>query len=134
MLAMSLHYEQISLLAPLLTKSKIQLKDFLHFDQELIFLLLQAKIQIPISFILSDRYKGKFFKNMNDHWRKENEPRTIFLEKDLFEELSEQDLLEDNKIPENEFSIREKTQLETVIENDDIESFRILMNDNTCPL
>ena len=52
-LALSLNYDKISILAPLLSKPEIKTGDILHFDQTLIFLLLQANIRFPIDFFIS---------------------------------------------------------------------------------
>ena len=50
-LAFSLDYEKIPIFKSLLSKSNLEEKDFIHFDQELLFHLLQSNISFPLSII-----------------------------------------------------------------------------------
>ena len=137
-LAFSLNYEKFPVLAPLLSKPKIQPKDFLHFDQKLILLLLQANISFPIQFfksslgtvlkaelLLTNQSSSKK-KSSKQKSSKKKSPETKYIEKDLYEELSKKGLLSEFE----DVSIREKTNLEEAIENDNLELFRSLILDD----
>ena len=127
-LAMSLNYKKISDLAPLLSKSEIPSIDILHFDQTLIFLLLQAKIQFPIEFFLSQfRFRGDFTYDYLDNYTVKT---ILYLEKGLFEELSKENQLDQLKGKLLQFEIREESKLEEAIETDNLDSFRILISDD----
>ena len=84
--------------------------------------LLKAKISFPISCFISSASK---YQNSSSTQKK-----TIFLEKDLFEELSKQGQLDNLLLnSRKEFAFREKTKLEEIIEKDDIDSFRIFASE-----
>ena len=47
-LAFSLSYNKIPLFQPILSKSSFKVKDFIHFDQEFLFHLIQSNISFPL--------------------------------------------------------------------------------------
>ena len=47
-LAFSFDYNKIPLFQPLLSKSILKIKDFIHFDQEFLFHLIQSNISFPL--------------------------------------------------------------------------------------
>ena len=119
-LGFSLDYAKIPIFKSLLSKSNLEGKDFIHFDQELLFHLLQSNISFPLSIIKNNIKEEK-----------------LIIEKYLYEELQKQNQLEQNEIRtkinqdcEITIIIREKTKIEEIIENDDIESMKILSNSN----
>ena len=112
-LAFSLDYAKIPIFKTLLSKSNLEEKDFIHFDQELLFHLLQSNISFPLSVITK--------KNITE--------KKLIIEKYLYEELQKQNQLEGIN-QDREITIREKTKIEEIIENDDIESLKILSNSN----
>ena len=121
-LAFSLDYDKIPSFKSLLSKSNLEEKDFIHFDQELLFHLLQSHISFPLSVItknIRNIISGK-----------------LQIEQNLYEELQKQNYLEEieKKYKEEdedcEITIREKTKIEEIIENDDIESLKLLSNSN----
>ena len=79
-LAFSLYYAKIPIFKSLLSKSNLEEKDFIHFDQELLFHLLQSNISFPLSVItknVRNTISGK-----------------LQIEQDLYEELQKQNYLE----------------------------------------
>ena len=134
-LAISLNYEKIPTLLPFLSETKIEKRFFIHYDQTFLFHLLAHNISFPLSLIFKrENFKLNHFQTL--------------LEKSLYEELVKQnklDLLKEEikheirlskKIHDSNFDeeklieIREKEKIEEIIEADDIESFRIISNEN----
>ena len=113
-LAFSLDYQKIPLFLPFLSEPRIEENSFIHFDQELLFNLLQNNISFPISIISK-------YSNVDDNSK-------IILEKNLYEELKKQNKL--NEIKGKSIEIREKTKIEEIIEKDDIDKFRLISNEN----
>ena len=127
-LAFSLDYAKIPIFKSLLSKSNLEEKDFIHFDQELLFHLLQSNISFPLLVITNNvrnTISGK-----------------LHIEQYLYEELQKQNYIEeierkykeykgeDNEEESSQIKIRKKTKIEEIIENDDIESLKILSNSN----
>ena len=48
-LSFFLNYEKMPILIPLLSKTQLEEKDFIHFDQELIFHLMENNVSFPDS-------------------------------------------------------------------------------------
>ena len=122
-LAFSLNYNKIRILAPYLSKSTLESSDFIHFDQELLYHLLTLDISFPILPSLM-----KHVKKTKSYFSQK-----LTIEKNLYEELQKR-----NKIEEIEHyckekgiktKIREKTKIEEIIEKDDIEAFKALSTD-----
>ena len=115
-LAFSLNYNKIPILTPLLSKTTMNANDFVHFDQILLFHLLQVNISFPISVMIPKR------------------GRKLKIEKFLYEELLKQNKFDELQRKCDQYhmkiKIREKTKIEEIIENDDIESFKLLSNTN----
>jgi len=123
-LAFSLNYEKIPLLLPLLSEPKIEERLFIHNDQTLLIHLLKNNISFPLSIV-----------------------KARLLEKPLYEELLKlnqltllkEEIRKENKLlkrrygveeEETSIEIREKEKIEEIIDKDDIESFRLISNDN----
>ena len=68
-LAFSINYEKIPILVPFLSKPEIEKKDFVHFDQELLFHLLTQKISFPLSILSGFKVMEKC---LCDELKKEN--------------------------------------------------------------
>ena len=151
-LAFSLDYNNIPMFKSLLSKSNLEEKDFIHFDQELLFHLLQSNILFPLSVIT------KNFRNSGN--------KKLIIEQYLYEELQKQNYLkelakkfeeedeksddensddensyvensddedsddEDSDDEDSHIKIRKKTKIEEIIDKDDIESFKIISNSN----
>ena len=110
-----------------MSSPEIRPDNILHYDQKFILHLLQSHISFPISSFISSLFKGQPLPKLS--FFSKPKPITLFLEKDLFEELSKQGELDKIKSEDKEFSIREKTKLEEVIEKDDIDTFRVLTSE-----
>ena len=90
----------------MLSEPKIEEKEFIHEDQELLFHLLKNNISFPISMIT----------------------KLGIVEKFLYNELQKQkklDIFKGKKV-----EIREQIKIEEIIEEDNIERFRLISNDN----
>ena len=139
-LAFSLDYSKFPLLSPFLSKSTIENRDLIHFDHQLIFLLLQGH------FSISENPKirlEKIIRNCKELIC------SITLESNLFDFLMIEGKI-DRNIPKDSYCYfdrdknkyflhidsqthyqvqrREKTLIEETIEKDDLEQFRALSN------
>ena len=121
-LSFSLDYHKIPIFKSLLSKSNLEEKDFFHFDQELLFHLIQSNISFPILSIRNN------IMNLKDRIKK------LKIEQYLSEELQKKNQLKEiesycsqNRI---KIKIREKIKIEEIIEQDDIESLKIFSNSN----
>ena len=115
-LAFSLDYAKIPIFKSLLSKLNLEEKDFIHFDQELLFHLLQSNISFPLSVItknVRNTISGK-----------------LQIEQYLYEEIEKKFEEEDNEEESSQIKIRKKMIIEEIIEKDDIESIKILSNSN----
>ena len=74
-LAFSLDYDKIPSFKSLLSKSNLEEKDFIYFDQELLFHLLKSNISFPLSVISQNARNTLFGK------------RKLKIEQYLYEEL-----------------------------------------------
>ena len=124
-LSFSLNYQRISILANFLSEPKID--NLIHFDHEFLLQLLKNNI------VFKNRYP--FYTNVIDDTFNGIDYVEIletYIEKDLYEELKKKNELDDNLIKginRDSLKIKEKTKIEEIIEEDDIDNFRLLSND-----
>ena len=128
-LAISLQYEKIPFLLQFFSEPKIEKKAFFHNDKTFLFHLITNKISFPLSIIYFPHASEEFQSN------------TLILEQSLYEEIKKQnklDLLKEKikkniifkKDQEISIQIREKEKIEEIIDNDDIDLFRLISNEN----
>ena len=82
-LAFSLDYNKIPCFKSLLSKSNLEEKDFIHYDQELLFHLLKSNILFPLS-VIPKNARNKLFGK-----------KKLKIEQYLYEELQKQNYLEE---------------------------------------
>ena len=133
-LAFSLNYQRVPILAKFLSEPTMDYKDFIHHDHELLFHLLKNNINFKpdpymdmlLTSVIDDTFDGYDYVELLE----------TYIEKYLYEELKKQNKpdLHFEKITRGinrkSLNIREKTQIEEIIEKDDINSFRLLSNDS----
>ena len=102
-IAFSLNYERISVLIPFLSKKSISKNQLIHYDQDLLTILLKNGFDFPVDDILKNKK---------------------VLEEELVMELEKKRI----KFAKTKIVIRKKSRIETVIEEDDVESLKLLSN------
>ena len=93
-LSFSLDYAKIPIFKSFLSKLNLEEKDFIHFDQELLFHLLQSNISFPLSIIENNNVNISQLYGINIYQEKE---KKLIIEKYLYEELQKQNQLEEFK-------------------------------------
>ena len=132
-LAFSLNYEKIPILLPFLFEPKIEEKEFIHDDQELLFHLLKNNISFPLSIIANIAQFNKLERFLYDELKKHNKLDTL---RKLIKENNNDIVFKGKNFNEKKkeegklYNIREKTKLEDIIERDDIDSFRLISMEN----
>ena len=124
-LSFSLNYQRISILANFLSEAKID--DLIHFDHEFFLQLLKNNIVFKSRYpfytnVIDDTFNGIDYVEILE----------TYIEKDLYEELKKKNELDDNLIKginRDSLKIKEKTKIEEIIEEDDIDNFRLLSNE-----
>ena len=106
-IAFSLNYERIPVLIPFLSKKLLEKNQLIHYDQDLLTILLKNEIDFPVDDILDLKKEEK-----------------KVLEEELLMELEKKGI----KIDKTKIEIRKKSRIETVIEEDDVESLKLLSN------
>jgi len=115
-LAFSLNYEKIPILLPFLSEPKIDEGAFFHYDHLLLSHLIENNISLPNSIFTH------FHKSSNKN----------IIDKCLYDELKKKNKL--YLLKGEPYEIRDKTQIEVVIERDQIDSFRSITGENTFDL
>ena len=119
--AFSLDYQKIPILIPFLSKKSMERNQFIHFDQEFLTILLKYGIGFPVQDIL-----GLKKKEVKRRWRG---GRGRIWKKKVLEEKLEIELEKKGiKFDKTKIIIRKKSQLEKAIEEDDVETLRLLSN------
>ena len=111
--AFSLDYQKIPILIPFLSKKSLEKNQFIHFDQEFLTILMKNGIDFPVQDIL-------FF----EEYEEEKKVRRKVLEEELVIELEKKGV----EFDKTNVIIREKSQLEKAIEEDDVETLILLSN------
>ena len=109
-MAFSMNYERIPVLISFLTEKSLNKNQFIHYDQDLLTILMKNGIEFPVEDILE--------------LNKNNEENKKVLEEELVKEMEKKGI----KLDETKIVIRKKARIETVIEEDDVESLRLLSN------
>jgi len=121
-LSFSFNYQRISVLIPFLSKKSIEKKYLIHYDQDLLTVLLKNGIDFPVSKILG------LEKEEENEYEEEEEENEYEEEKVLEEELVNELEKKGIEFDKTKIEIRKKTRIEIVIEEDDVESLRLLSN------
>ena len=116
--AFSLDYQKIPVLIPFLSKKSMGKNQFIHFDQDFLTLLLKNGIDFPVQDILFNEEQKK---SISSESKKEDKK---VLEEELVIELTKKGI----EFDKTKIIIREKSQLEKAIEEDDVETLRLLSN------
>ena len=107
--AFSLDYQKIPILIPFLSKKSLEKNQFIQCDQEFLTILMKNGIEFPVEDILGLKKRGEEKK---------------VLEEELVIELEKKGI----EFDKTKIIIREKSQLEKAIEEDDVEALRLLSN------
>ncbi len=117
-MAFSLNYERIPVLIPFLSKNSLEKNQFIHYDQDLLTILMKNDIDFPVSDIL-----GLEKEEEEDEYEEEEKEKKV-LEEELVNEIEKKGI----EIDKTKIEIRKKSRIETVIEEDDVESLKLLSN------
>ena len=156
-LAFSLDYSKIPILAPFLSTKSMKSVDFIHADQEFIYQLIEANFIFPLKVIwekcmeLSQFFDSDYetIYDPSDHsWTNTYclshdvlafKIPFLNMEENLVNKLldgrfltsSRSDSIENDSVymPEIDYQTRIKEDIEDIIDNDDLERLRLLPND-----
>ena len=131
-LAFSFDYSKFSILAPLLSNTALEANDFIHFDQQLILLFLQANFSL-LEMIKDNCMTKIFYQDKSSYILDSNiydflESQGQIVQKPQKSKSNRSKASKAKTFGENIVIKREKTPIEEVIEKDDLEQLRFLTN------
>ncbi len=123
--AFSLDYQKIPILIPFLSKKSLEKNQFIHYDQEFLTILMKNGIDFPVQDILGLKKRDE---EEEDEEEEDEKNYSSWRKKVLEEELVIELEKKGKEFDKTKIIIREKSQLEKAIEEDDVETLRLLSN------